>query len=254
MEASPTQLPLFPLQLVLLPDELLPLHIFEQRYRRLVARCVETGEPFGIVLRLGDGVAAVGCSARVVAVLEEFPDGRSNIVVRGEEPFRIVAIDVPEDADREPLTASVEYLVDEAEDVVEAEGVSGAGGEGAPLPRPLDELLARLRIVRDDDLVAGEGSAAGDQPPAHDAQATGDEPQSTGGVASRGAVSRGSVPRSYRVAADLDLELSLKERLLESRSETARLAMIAEYLEELIPRLELFETRRDAIRGNGKGD
>lgn len=104
--------PLFPLGLVLVPGELLPLHIFEERYKRLVAECRETGAPFGIVLSREEGLAVVGCTARVGAVLEEFPDGRSNIVVRGGARFRLVELRPPDLPDVEPLSALVEYLDD----------------------------------------------------------------------------------------------------------------------------------------------
>lgn len=104
--------PLFPLGLVLVPGELLPLHIFEERYKRLVAECRETGAPFGIVLSREEGLAVVGCTARVGAVLEEFPDGRLNIVVRGGERFRLVELRPPDLPDVEPLRALVEYLED----------------------------------------------------------------------------------------------------------------------------------------------
>jgi Lon protease-like protein len=75
----------------LLPGELLPLHIFEQRYRRMIGRSIEENEPFGVVFRDGDGSAhRVGCTARVAEVLERFEDGRMNIVVAGEMPFRVL--------------------------------------------------------------------------------------------------------------------------------------------------------------------
>lgn len=86
-----SELPIFELPVVLLPAELLPLHIFEQRYRRMIARSQEQGEPFGIVFRDEDGGArSVGCTARVAEVLERFDDGRLNIVVLGESPFRVL--------------------------------------------------------------------------------------------------------------------------------------------------------------------
>ena len=85
------ELPLFELPIVLLPGELMPLHIFEERYKRMVAHCVEAGEPFGVVLRDDDGSARrIGCTARVTEVLEQFDDGRMDIVVTGEEPFRVL--------------------------------------------------------------------------------------------------------------------------------------------------------------------
>ena len=111
-------LPLFPLGLVLVPGELLPLHIFEERYKRLIADCRETGGPFGIVLSREEGLAVVGCTARVGAVLEELSDGRLNIVVRGGKRFRLVELRPPDLPDVEPLSALVEYLDDGAGDVL----------------------------------------------------------------------------------------------------------------------------------------
>lgn len=105
-------LPLFPLGLVLVPGELLALHIFEERYKRLIADSRETGGPFGIVLSREEGLAVLGCTARVGAVLEEFSDGRLNIVVRGGERFRLVELRPPDLPDLQPLRALVEYLDD----------------------------------------------------------------------------------------------------------------------------------------------
>ena len=86
-----TELPLFELPVVLLPGELLPLHIFEERYKAMVGHSLETDEPFGIVFRdEDDGVRAVGCTADVAEILERFDDGRLNIVVAGGSPFRVI--------------------------------------------------------------------------------------------------------------------------------------------------------------------
>jgi Lon protease-like protein len=84
------ELPIFELPLVLLPGEQVPLHIFEDRYKRMVGRSLDEGEPFGIVLRDDDGARSIGCTARVEDVVEQFDDGRLNIVVSGEAPFRIL--------------------------------------------------------------------------------------------------------------------------------------------------------------------
>jgi Lon protease-like protein len=84
------ELPIFELPLVLLPGEQVPLHIFEDRYKRMVGTALEQGEPFGIVLRDDDGARSVGCTARIDDVLERFDDGRMNIVVSGEEPFKVI--------------------------------------------------------------------------------------------------------------------------------------------------------------------
>lgn len=90
------RLPLFPLPVVLFPGTALPLHIFEPRYRQLVADCLEREERFGIA-RLPEGVVerdmasgTVGCVAEIVST-EALPDGRSNIIVRGTERFGFVS-------------------------------------------------------------------------------------------------------------------------------------------------------------------
>ncbi len=84
------ELPIFELPLVLLPGEQVPLHIFEERYKRMVGTSLEAGEPFGIVLRDDDGARSIGCTARIDDVTERFEDGRLNILVRGEAPFRVL--------------------------------------------------------------------------------------------------------------------------------------------------------------------
>ena len=85
------ELPIFELPVVLLPGELMPLHIFEERYKRMIGHCLEAEEPFGVVFRDDDGSARrIGCTARVTEVLERFDDGRMDIVVTGEEPFRVL--------------------------------------------------------------------------------------------------------------------------------------------------------------------
>jgi Lon protease-like protein len=84
-------MPIFELPAVLLPGELMPLHIFEERYKRMIGHCLESEEPFGVVFRDDDGSARrIGCTARVTEVLEQFDDGRMDIVVTGEEPFRVL--------------------------------------------------------------------------------------------------------------------------------------------------------------------
>src|SRR5919197_5405949 len=83
-------LPIFELPVVLLPGELLPLHIFEERYKRMIGHCLDASEPFGIVFGDEEGARNVGCEARVAEVLERFDDGRLNIVVAGERPFRVL--------------------------------------------------------------------------------------------------------------------------------------------------------------------
>jgi Lon protease-like protein len=82
--------PLFPLELVLLPQEVLPLHIFEERYKLMIGECLESDGEFGIVWLSDDGLREVGCTASVSQVLEELEDGRMNILVAGGRPFRLL--------------------------------------------------------------------------------------------------------------------------------------------------------------------
>ena len=82
--------PLFPLGLVLLPQEHVPLHIFEDRYKQMIGECLENDSEFGIVWLSDDGLRDVGCSARVDRVIERFEDGRMNILVVGSRPFRLL--------------------------------------------------------------------------------------------------------------------------------------------------------------------
>jgi Lon protease-like protein len=80
---------LFPLGLVLLPSEQVPLHIFEPRYRELIGECLEAGEPFGLVFADDDGLRRIGTLASVVEVTDRFDDGRLNVVVEGGDRFRL---------------------------------------------------------------------------------------------------------------------------------------------------------------------
>jgi Lon protease-like protein len=82
--------PLFPLGLVLLPQELVPLHIFEERYKLMINECLANETDFGIVWLSDDGLRDVGCTAHIERVVETFEDGRMNILVVGAEPFRLL--------------------------------------------------------------------------------------------------------------------------------------------------------------------
>lgn len=109
MTTTTRNLGLFPLNLVLLPGERIPLHIFEPRYRALLADCTLDGLPFVLPLATDEGVARFACTASVDTVVRRFADGRVNIVVRGGERIEIV-----EQTDGEPyLTAAVTPIPDE---------------------------------------------------------------------------------------------------------------------------------------------
>ena len=100
---------LFPLGIVLLPTELTPLHIFEERYKELIGECIEHDGEFGLVYADDDGAREIGTRAKVVHVLERFDDGRLNIIVAGGSRFRVSALT----RGRSFITAEVEPLEDE---------------------------------------------------------------------------------------------------------------------------------------------
>ncbi|MDQ4029758.1 MAG: LON peptidase substrate-binding domain-containing protein [Actinomycetota bacterium] len=83
---------LFPLGIVLLPTERLPLHVFEPRYKELVDECIAEEREFGLILADDDGLREVGTRARVVEVLETFDDGRMVVIVEGRDRFRLVEL------------------------------------------------------------------------------------------------------------------------------------------------------------------
>ena len=82
--------PLFPLGLVALPGEVVPLHIFEERYRTMMAECLEQEREFGIVWMADDGLREIGCACEIERVLERMEDGRMNLLTRGTRPFRVL--------------------------------------------------------------------------------------------------------------------------------------------------------------------
>lgn len=138
-----SQLPIFELPLVLLPGELLPLHIFEDRYKRMIGGCLETGEPFGVLYRDAEGARSLGCTARVTEILERLDDGRLNVIVTGGEPFRVLnRFDDPD----EP-SAEVEAIDDEGSTATEQDHEAARRAfaelaEQASGQRPPDEDLS----------------------------------------------------------------------------------------------------------------
>jgi Lon protease-like protein len=182
------RLPLFPLPVVLLPRAALPLHIFEQRYRRLVARCREADAPFGIVYHDPDvhgpfliEEGQVGTEARI-EVFHPLPDGRSLILVRGGERFRI----------REGIESEEPFYEAVVEAYPDSEPVSGG-------PLRLEERRRRSLELFRAAVTAVAGSA--EESPEPDA---GSE-------------------TSFLLASRLRIDASWLQALLELRDEGARL-------------------------------
>jgi Lon protease-like protein len=104
----PERIPLFPLNVVLLPGADLPLHIFEPRYRRMVRECLDGRSPFGMLLALENGVVRVGCTAEITNIVKTYDDGRMDILAVGRWPFRVLEIF----AEDPLLEAQIDYLED----------------------------------------------------------------------------------------------------------------------------------------------
>jgi Lon protease-like protein len=102
-------IPLFPLDLVLFPGTPLPLHIFEPRYKEMIAECMAQNREFGVVRAVEQGLAEVGCTAEIVTVVKEYPDGRLDLVTEGRQRFELLAVN----EERSFLQAEVLIIDDE---------------------------------------------------------------------------------------------------------------------------------------------
>jgi Lon protease-like protein len=108
-------LPLFPLDVVLLPGTPLPLHIFEPRYKEMMGECIANDAPFGVIRALEDGIAEVGCTAEIVTVTKEYADGRLDLIAEGRKRFEVLELN----QERSFLRAEVLLMPDEPDSVVE---------------------------------------------------------------------------------------------------------------------------------------
>ena len=200
---SAREIGLFPLAAVLVPGELMPLHIFEERYKRLIRDCEAAAQEFAILYADDDGAREVGCTAEIVEVTERFEDGRLNLVVRGGEVVRVLE-----------LTRGRTYITGRVEPVAEDE--EDAAREAA-------SALALYQQV---------------------AEATGNEPDP--------AVTADIDQMAYAIAARVEFPATEKLRILEERSERARLMVVVELLARGLENLATAAEIRDRAHTNGK--
>jgi Lon protease-like protein len=192
---------LFPLGMVLLPSERVPLHIFEPRYRELIGECLEDDLEFGLVLADDDGLREVGTRAAVAEVLDRFDDGRLNVLVEGRERFRLVSLT----SGRSFQTGEVEPVDDEP---------------GEPPTEEVERAVEQLRRVAE---LAG---------------------------ADVGELDAVRVT-SFEIAARVDFEPELKQRLLELRSEPERLRELTDLLERAARAIEAQQELNRIAQTNG---
>jgi ATP-dependent Lon protease len=209
---KPTRIPLFPLDVVLLPSMPLPLHIFEPRYKLMIARCMEQQREFGLVLAANNNVASIGCTAEILQKIREYPDGRVDILTEGRSPFHLAEM-LSEEQYYEGI---VEYLSD------------APSLPGGPIDDRTDAQDERTLIERFQQcylLLFGQ---------AWERSATSE-----------------SVALSYRLAGRLPIEMETKQRLLEMRAEAGRRGLLLRWLGELLPKLASRDRGRRVAGGNG---
>ena len=124
------EFPLFPLGLVALPSELIPLHIFEERYKTMMSECLRDEREFGILWLADDGLREIGCACEIAEVIERMEDGRMNLVARGTRPFRVL-----ERQGHLAYPAGVVEFLDDREDALEADVAAAAHEAYADLVR-----------------------------------------------------------------------------------------------------------------------
>jgi Lon protease-like protein len=195
--------PLFPLGLVALPTELIPLHIFEERYKTMIERCLDEESEFGIVWMAEDGLRPIGCACEIAEVIERMEDGRINLIARGTRPFRIEA---RQDELAYPA-GTVEFLDDRVEDP-DAEAASAAHEAYAELVNEATDRTPDMDEI--------------------------------------GAMS------AYQMAATVEFGLDAKQGLLDLRSESARLRLVARLFRAAIKRLDFVNRAQARARSNGR--
>ena len=134
-----TTIPLFPLEVVLMPSMPLPLHIFEERYKLMIGECLEQDSEFGVVYQKGSDMKKIGCTARIVQVLKRFDDGRLNIMTQGVNRFKIESIN----EERAYFQARLIYFDDESEE--KAKDTDKLVRDGIELLKQWDLLKGKTR-------------------------------------------------------------------------------------------------------------
>ncbi len=208
--------PLFPLGLVLLPREQLPLHIFEPRYRAMTERCEQEEIPFCVLLARQEGLVQIGCEAWIEETLRSYPDGRRDIMTMGGERLRVIEL-------REHRAGYHEGRVEPLEDL-EDQGDPEASAVLLSIHRECQRLQRAM--------IRSLGEPAGGSGEAEEIEL---EPGYTFALASRTQLSPGD-----------------RQALLELRRESEREQLLLAYLAQLRPRLEQALHDLPHVRGNGK--
>ena len=209
-------LPLFPLQMVVFPGSATPLHIFEDRYKEMVGEAEAAGTEFGIVLARDGGIMNAGCTVVVESVLKRYPDGRFDVLTRGQRRFVIQSLN----QDKDYLRGEVDYYSDD-------------DGESAT-PELRKKAVLALHRMRD-GLSQVAGASDADSPDAAEPPPDLDHPL-----------------LSFQLAEAVD-DLDFRNTLQRSRSESERLRVFADFTDEYVARKQYAARMKRAAPLNGFG-
>jgi Lon protease-like protein len=205
-------LPLFPLEVVLLPEEPLPLHIFEERYKIMIGECLaakaagEGQQEFGVVLAKGQELSAVGCAAHIVNLTRKYEDGRMDILTVGKRRFEIIETN----EERAYLQGAVDFFDD----------------DGLDTPPDTEAIMAIERFQEVMKKLRQDPEMPVHLPPPYRYL-------------------------SFRMAAALPLDLEFKQQLLTLRSEPERLELVLRAMDAIFHQLDRLREAQAKSGGNG---
>jgi len=231
---QPVLLPLFPLQVVLLPGAELPLHIFEERYKEMMREVIRDRLEFGVVLANEKGIVNTGCTATVDQVLRQYPDGRMDLLTRGRRRFEIVRLN----DDRAFLRGSVDFF-DDDDSTAAAPDIQKRAIDGYRQLQALSENAAP------------SPQATG---PRASPESIGlpDPNQGMNLPGSPGAIDKTDPQLSFRLAEPVP-DLGFRQTLLATRSEAERLRQLADFLPAYLHRQRRIQHMKEVAPKNGHG-
>ena len=201
-------LPLFPLDIVLFPKMVLPLHIFEERYKEMIGECLRSRTRFGVLYAHDRTTEKVGCLAGILKVLKKYEDGRMDLLTQGGDRFEILHFDT-----------SASYLRGWSEPFTDRDQPQPPDGKAVERLLELYRETAYILNRKEADKVAVS-------PPGYQGL-------------------------SFQIASAFALPKEVKQRVLEGRSETERVAILTAYFNENLPRLRRTEIAAKRAGSNG---
>jgi len=242
---QPVLLPLFPLQVVLLPGAELPLHIFEDRYKEMMREVIRDRLEFGVVLANDKGIVNTGCTATVDQVLRQYPDGRMDLLTRGRRRFEIVRLN----DERAFLRGSVDFFDDE-DSAAAAPEIQNRAIDGYRQLQALSEGVSRESPGALS--VSPEAATSGALPESHAAMNLPGSPEAIDQPRFPEAINKADPQLSFRLAQPVP-DLGFRQTLLATRSEAERLRQLADFLPAYLHRQRRIRHMKEVAPKNGDG-